>query len=226
MTDIDHAAMTRAYAKWAPVYDMLCGPFFNSGRQAAAALARSLGRDILEIGVGTGLSFADYRPDNRITGIDASPEMIAKASERLRTGRHPQVEDLEVMDAHDLAFPDASFDVVVAQFVITLVQNPERVLDEAIRVLRPGGSIVLVNHFYSEAGPLAALERGASRAARQLGLRPDFPFARIEAWCRHRGAVHVARREKLAPFGWFTLVHLRLMDAGAGEGRVARISRP
>lgn len=214
MTDIDHTAMTRAYAKWAPVYDALCGPFFNSGRQAAAALARSLGRDILEIGVGTGLSFSDYRSDNRITGIDASPEMIAKASERLRTGRHPQVEDLEVMDAHNLTFPEAVFDVVVAQFVITLVQNPERVLDEAFRVLRPGGSIVLVNHFYSETGPLAALERGAGHLARRLGLRPDFPFARIEVWCRHRGAIQVVKREKLAPFGWFTLVHLRRPDIG------------
>ncbi len=222
MTDIDHTAMTRAYAKWAPVYDALCGPFFRSGRQAAAALARSLGRDILEIGVGTGLSFADYRSDNRITGIDASPEMIAKATSRLRTGNHPQVEDLEVMDAHELSFPEASFDVIVAQFVITLVQNPERVLDEAFRVLRPGGSIVLVNHFYSEAGPLAAVERGAGQAARRLGLRPDFPFARIETWCRLNGAVQVVKREKLAPFGWFTLVHLRRTDIDTGGAWTAR----
>lgn len=209
MTDIDHAAMTRAYAKWAPVYDALCGPFFRSGRQAAATLARSLGRDILEIGVGTGLSFADYRTDNRITGIDASPEMIARARERLASGAFPHVGDVAVMDAHALAFPAATFDVVVAQFVITLVQNPEQALDEARRVLRPGGSIVLVNHFYSETGPLAALERASGGFARQIGLRPDFAFSRIEEWCNGRNGAKVERRERLAPFGWFTLVHLR-----------------
>lgn len=209
MTDIEHATITRAYAKWAPIYDVLCGPFFNSGRQAAAALARTLGRDVLEIGVGTGLSFADYRANNRVAGIDASPEMVARASERLRSGKFPHVEDLEVMDAHNLAFPDATFDVVVGQFVITLVENPERVLDEAHRVLRPGGSIVLVNHFYSELGPLAALERWSGDAARRLGLRPDFRFARIENWCRAKDDIHVARRERLAPFGWFTLVELK-----------------
>lgn len=209
MTDIEHGAITRAYAKWAPVYDLLCGPFFHSGRQAAAALARTLGRDALEIGVGTGLSFGDYHTGNRVTGIDASPEMIERARGRLRAGAFPQIRTLEVMDAHHLGFPEHSFDVVVGQFVITLVENPERVLDEAFRVIRPGGSIVLVNHFYSETGPLAALERWSGQAARRLGLRPDFPFARIEAWCREHGEVRIERRQKLAPFGWFTLVHLR-----------------
>lgn len=214
MTDIEHTAMTRAYAKWAPVYDALCGPFFNSGRQAAAALARTLGRDVLEIGVGTGLSFSDYRASNRVTGIDASPEMVDRARERLRSGRFPHVESVEVMDAHALTFPDASFDVVVGQFVITLVENPERVLDEAFRMLRPGGSIVLVNHFYSETGLLAAIERGSGTVARRLGLRPDFRFARIDNWCRAKGDIVVSKREKLAPFGWFTLVELRRQQAG------------
>jgi phosphatidylethanolamine/phosphatidyl-N-methylethanolamine N-methyltransferase len=83
------------------------------------------------------------------------------------------------MDAHDLRYDDATFDCVVGQFVITLVADPERVLSECARVVRPGGQIILVNHLYSERGLAAALERLLAERARALGLRPEFPFARL-----------------------------------------------
>ena len=124
--------MEKAYARWAPVYDMLCGPVFLNGRRAAAKAAKlaahEVGGRILEIGVGTGLSFDDYDASTEITGIDISEPMIARARERLKSGRYPYVRGLHVMDAGDLGFPDAHFDCVVGQFVITLVDNPERVL--------------------------------------------------------------------------------------------------
>src|SRR5690606_19159246 len=110
------------------------------------------------------------------------------------------------MDAHDLDFADASFDVVVGQFVITLVADPEGVLDECVRVLRPGGALILVNHLYSEIGIQAALERKLAGPARQIGLRPDFPFGRLQAWAARRGDVTLAERRPLKPLGWFTLV--------------------
>lgn len=207
--DLDRDTMERAYARWAPIYDAVCGPVFEKGRRAAAQAARAVGGRILEVGVGTGLSFADYDATTEITGIDLSEPMIAKARERMASGAYPFVRDVRVMDAHDLAFPDASFDCVVAQFVITLVERPERVLDECARVVKPGGEIILVNHLYSERGLAAAIERWFSRHAHTFGLRPEFPFARLEAWAYAHGGVAVIERRRVAPLGVYTLVRFR-----------------
>ncbi|HZL30436.1 MAG TPA: class I SAM-dependent methyltransferase [Pseudolabrys sp.] len=205
--------MEKAYARWAPVYDMLCGPVFLKGRRAAAKAAHDVGGRILEIGVGTGLSFDDYDATTEITGIDISEPMIARARERLRSGRYPYVRDLRVMDAGDLAYPDAHFDCVVGQFVITLVDNPERVLSECARVVRPGGQIILVNHLYSEKGLAAAVERLLAQKARRLGLRPEFPFARLVDWASAHGGAELIERRKVKPFGVYTLVRFRRAEA-------------
>ncbi len=201
--------MEKAYARWAPIYDVLCGPVFLNGRRAAASAARAVGGHILEIGVGTGLSFDDYDDTTEITGIDMSEPMIARARERAKTGRYPFVKELAVMDAHNLSYPDASFDCVVAQFVITLVEDPERVLSECARVLRPGGQIILVNHLYSEHGLAAAVERLLAQKARKLGLRPEFPFQRLAAWAQAHGGAELVERRKLKPFGVYTLVRFQ-----------------
>jgi phosphatidylethanolamine/phosphatidyl-N-methylethanolamine N-methyltransferase len=209
LRDPDKQAMEKAYARWAPVYDVLCGPVFVNGRRAAARAARAVGGRILEIGVGTGLSFDDYDHTTEITGIDLSEPMIARARERLGRGRYPHVKELKIMDAHDLAFADASFDCVVGQFVITLVADPERVLCECARVLKPGGQIVLVNHLYSERGVAAAIERMLAQKARAVGLRPEFPFARLAAWAQSHGGTELIERRKVPPFGVYTLVRFR-----------------
>lgn len=199
--------MARAYRLWAPVYDVVCQPLFLTARVRAAGMAATLGRRILEIGVGTGLSLGDYGPGNEVSGIDLSPEMIGKALVRAAGLAH--VRDLAVMDAHRLTFADAAFDVVVAQFVITLVESPETVLDEALRVTAPGGEIILVNHFRSEHGLAARFEHAIAPAAHRLGLRPDFPFARITDWiAAHPGTVLVSR-EAAGPFGCFSIVRIR-----------------
>lgn len=207
LRDPDRQVMEKAYARWAPVYDALCGPFFLSGRRAAAQAAREVGGRILEIGVGTGLSFDDYDASTQITGIDMSEPMIARARERLATGRYPFVKDLLVMDAQDMSFPDASFDCVVGQFVITLVEDPEQVLSECARVLKPGGQIILVNHLYSERGLAAAVERLLAQRARKLGLRPEFPFQRLAQWAESHGGAELIDRRPVRPF--FTLVRFR-----------------
>ena len=205
--------MEKAYAKWAPVYDMLCGPVFLNGRRAAAKAAHEVGGRILEIGVGTGLSFDDYDHTTEITGIDISEPMIARARERLAKGRYPFVKELRVMDANRLDYPDASFDCVVGQFVITLVDNPEQVLSECARVLRPGGQIILVNHLYSEKGLAAAVERLLAQKARKLGLRPEFPFQRLADWAHNHGGAELIERRKVKPFGVYTLVRFRRAEA-------------
>ena len=216
LRDPDRQVMEKAYARWAPVYDALCGPFFLNGRRAAALAARAVGGRILEIGVGTGLSFDDYDAATEITGIDISEPMITRARERLASGRYPHVRELTVMDAHELAFADSAFDCVVGQFVITLVEDPERVLSECARVLKPGGQIILVNHLYSERGLAAAVERLLAQKARRLGLRPEFPFQRLAAWAQTHGGAELIDRRKVRPF--FTLVRFRRAE---GESAAA-----
>lgn len=207
--DLDAVVVERAYARWAPVYDAVCGPIFESGRRAAAQAARAVGGRILEVGVGTGLSFDDYDLTTEVIGIDLSAPMVAKAHERIRSGAYPYVRDVMVMDAHELRFPDASFDCAVAQFVITLVARPEQVLSECARVVRPGGEIILVNHLYSERGVAAAIERWCARPAGALGLRPEFPFARLAMWARQHGGIDIVERRPIRPLGLYTLVRFR-----------------
>jgi ubiquinone/menaquinone biosynthesis C-methylase UbiE len=204
--DIEKTIVETAYARWAPIYDAVCGPVMVKGRRAAAAAARSVGGKILEVGVGTGLSFDDYDNTTEITGIDMSAPMLEKARARMATGRYPFVRQVLQMDAHRMTFADATFDCVVAQFVITLVENPEQVLSECHRVVKPGGRIILVNHLYSEVGVAAAVERWAAQRTRALGLRPEFPFARLQAWAQSNENAILVERRKVAPFGIYTLV--------------------
>ncbi|MDB5521503.1 MAG: SAM-dependent methyltransferase [Tardiphaga sp.] len=204
--DLDQTTVETAYARWAPIYDAICGPVMLTGRRAAALAARRIGGKILEVGVGTGLSFGDYDATNDVTGIDLSAPMLDKAMVKMATGRFPHVKAVYQMDAHRMTFADATFDCVVAQFVITLVENPEQVLSECQRVLKPGGRIILVNHLYSETGVSAAIERWAAKRTRKMGLRPEFPFARLQAWADRSGDAILVERRKLAPFGVYTLV--------------------
>src|SRR6185437_3675455 len=147
--DFDKANVERAYARWAPVYDLVFGPVFERGRRAAIAAAEracgSSGGRILEVGVGTGISLPDYARIHRLVGVDLSEPMLRKAQARVAEHGLSNVEALAVMDATQLALTDGSFDVVVAQYVITAVPDPEATLDEFARVLRPGGEIVLIN---------------------------------------------------------------------------------
>ena len=204
--DLDQHSVENAYARWAPIYDAVCGPIMRNGRHAAASAARQIGGRILEVGVGTGLSFGDYDSTCQVTGIDLSLPMLDKAMTKMATGRYPHVHAVHQMDAHAMAFKDAWFDCVVAQFVITLVANPEQVLSECHRVLKPGGRIILVNHLYSETGVAAAIERWAAQKTRGIGLRPEFPFARLQAWADSSGDAKLVERRKIKPFGMYTLV--------------------
>jgi phosphatidylethanolamine/phosphatidyl-N-methylethanolamine N-methyltransferase len=204
--DLEPEIVKQAYARWAPIYDVVCGPIMLNGRKAAARAACAVGGKILEVGVGTGLSFDDYDRSTEITGIDLSEPMLEKARQKIASGRYPFVKDVQRMDAHNMTFPSATFDCVVAQFVITLVANPEQVLSECHRVVKPGGRIILVNHLYSERGVAAALERWAATKTRGLGLRPEFPFARLQAWAAANQDALLVERRKVAPFGIYTLV--------------------
>jgi len=203
----------RAYARWAPVYDCICGPIFANARRVTARAAREVGGRILEIGVGTGLSLGDYHGCTELIGIDISPPMIARAKARMASRRYPFIKSLLQMDATNLTFDDQYFDCVVGQFVITLVDDPERVLTECARVLKPGGQIILVNHLYSETGVAAAIERWASHYARPLGLRPEFPLARLQGWAERHDHIRLLDHSKVSPWGAFTLVRFARISA-------------
>ena len=213
--DIDKASVERAYARWAPIYDLVFGAVFDRGRRAAIVAAERIGGRILEVGVGTGISLPDYAPSNRLVGVDLSEPMLRKAQARVAEQGLSNVEALAVMDAARLALPDQSFDVVVAQFVITAVPNPEATLDEFARVIKPGGEIVLVNHIGAESGPRRLFEICFAPLARRLGWRPEFPFARLTDWAKRHGGVRMIERRPMAPLGHFSLVRFERLTGGA-----------
>jgi phosphatidylethanolamine/phosphatidyl-N-methylethanolamine N-methyltransferase len=210
---LDNHTIAKAYARWAPVYDLVFGAVFERGRMAAIAAAEAIGGRILEVGVGTGISLPDYRRSNRLIGVDLSEPMLRKAQERVVNERLDHVDGVAVMDAQRLGFSDASFDVVVAQYVITVVPDPDATLDEFARVARPGGEIILVNHIGAEAGLRRAFEQWFAPVARRLGWRPEFPWARIARWAERHGGVELIERRPMPPLGHFSLVRFRKLDS-------------
>lgn len=213
-TDLDRATVEEAYARWAPVYDLVFGAVFDAGRKAAIAAAERVGGRILEFGVGTGLALPFYKRTNRLVGVDISEPMLQKARERIEKDRLSHVEGLFLMDGADLGFADNSFDVAIAQFVITVVPQPEKTLDELARVLKPGGEIILVNHLGAEEGLRASFERWFARRARKLGWRPEFQLARLHAWARANGTTELIEAKNVG-LGVYTLVRFRKHAAGA-----------
>ena len=140
----------RAYELYAPVYDFIFDWIFAPGRSAAIRhLAARPEESILEVGIGTGLNLPLYPPDCRLTGIDLSSDMLDKAVERVEELAMPGVR-LKVMDATSLDFGDNEFDKAIATYTISAVPDPIAVLREMCRVVKPGGLIVLLNHFRSE----------------------------------------------------------------------------
>lgn len=206
MGDLDKQTVAKAYARWAPVYDLVFGAVFERGRVAATAAAERIGGRILEVGVGTGISLPDYSRANRLVGIDISEPMLRKARERVAAQSLSHVEGLAVMDGEHLAFPDGTFDVVVAQYVITAVPNPEGTLDEFARVVKTGGEIVLVNHIGAETGSRRMFERAFAPLARWLGWRPEFPWARLARWAERHPDIHLIERRPMPPLGHFSLI--------------------
>jgi phosphatidylethanolamine/phosphatidyl-N-methylethanolamine N-methyltransferase len=205
-TEFDKETITKAYARWAPIYDLVFGAVFERGRHAAIAAAERLGGRILEVGVGTGISLPEYARSSRLCGVDISEPMLRKAQERVADLNLTNVEGLWVMDAENLSFPDQSFDVVVAQYVITTVPNPEATLDEFARVLKPGGEIVLVSRVGAEAGLRRALERWFAPAARKLGWRTEFSWERYAIWAERTQGMRLVERRAMPPFGHFSLI--------------------
>jgi phosphatidylethanolamine/phosphatidyl-N-methylethanolamine N-methyltransferase len=213
--ELDLVTLHKAYARWAPVYDLIFGPVFERGRRAAIAAAERVGGRILEVGVGTGITLPGYSSQNRIIGIDLSEPMLRKARQRVADLSLTNVEKLEVMDAEHLSFRDASFDVVVANHVISTVPNPEAALDECARMLRPGGEMILLSRIGADAGPRRLVETWLQPIVRRLGWRAEFPWDRFARWIERRSDVCLIERRPMPPFGHFSL--LRFVKCADGS---------
>ena len=216
--ELDEQTITKAYARWAPVYDLVFGAVFERGRHAAIAAAERVGGRILEVGVGTGLSLPHYSRACRLCGVDISEPMLRKAQERVAEYGLENVEGLWVMDAEHLSFPDHSFDVVVAQYVITTVPNPEATLDEFARVLKPGGEIVLVSRVGAEAGLRRAAGALVCAGRAQARLAHGILLRALRAVGERTGGVRLLERRAMPPLGHFSLIRFA-KDDGAARAR-------
>jgi phosphatidylethanolamine/phosphatidyl-N-methylethanolamine N-methyltransferase len=202
---IDEDAIRSAYRRWAPVYDHTFGRVAAEGRKHSVEIINQGRGRVLEVGVGTGLSLPTYAPHLEIVGIDLSPEMLEKARERVAVERLRNVTGLHEMDASDLKFPDASFDTVVAMYVMTVVPEPEKVMRELARVCRPGGDVIIVNHFSAEEGMRGWVERRMAPFADRLGWRPVFDIERVLV-CED---LTLVEKRGLRPWGLFTMIRFR-----------------
>lgn len=197
-------AVERSYARWAPIYDRTFGAVTNAGRHRATALLSEMGGSVLEIGVGTGLALRHYGPKVKVTGVDYSAEMLEKARAKVDADNLANVAALYRMDARELAFPDNSFDHVAAMHVISVVPDPEKVMSEIARVVRPGGSVVIVNHFARTKGAIALAERIAAPLADLLGWHSDFDRSRVLG----EASLTLMEERTLPPLGMMTLMRL------------------
>jgi phosphatidylethanolamine/phosphatidyl-N-methylethanolamine N-methyltransferase len=199
-------SILQSYARYAPVYDHTFGWLLSfRGRSMAAGVTNHNPGKILEVGVGTGIGLPYYRREHQVHGIDISPHMLERAKKRVHRKRLGNVTQLTIMDARKLLFADNSFDAIVAAYVMSVVPEPDRVIREIERVCKPGGDVIIVNHFAAAGGMRRGVEKLLAPLSNKLGWRPDMPVEEILA----HTALQEVSRHTLPPMGLFTLLHLR-----------------
>ena len=199
---MEAASVVKAYRRWAPVYDAVFGRLVEAGvKQAVAEVNLHSGR-VLDVGVGTGLSLPLYKSTLKVTGVDLSPDMLERARERVTKERLRHVTALIEMDAAHLDFPDQSFDLCVASYVLSVVPDPQRVMHQLARVTKPGGKVIVVNHFSIDKGLRGAVEKRLAGFSEFLGWRPEFPLETLLV----SDKLKLQDTQRLKPFGLFTLL--------------------
>jgi phosphatidylethanolamine/phosphatidyl-N-methylethanolamine N-methyltransferase len=180
VAEVENDVMARVYANLSAIYDVAFGPVLQAGRRrAVATMGDTAEQRILEVGVGTGLNLSLYQAGTDVTGIDYSSEMLDQAEARVaREGLRPR---LFLMDAADLRFPDDSFDIVYAPYLISVVPDPVKVLLEMQRVCRPGGRILVLNHFRSANPLLSRVEQWISPFTVRIGFKADVDMTALFA---------------------------------------------
>jgi phosphatidylethanolamine/phosphatidyl-N-methylethanolamine N-methyltransferase len=160
---------SKLYAELSYLYDVIFTRIFAPRiHHVIRTLQIPPGAKVLEVGVGTGLSLDAYPEHAQVVGIDLAPEMLEKAEEKVRRNGWRHIKLLE-MDALNLKFDDNSFDYVTAFHVVSVVPDAQRLMNEVVRVLRPEGTLAIVNHFRSPNKFFAALDTMIEPITLRLG---------------------------------------------------------
>ncbi len=210
MSPITRQNVESTYNHYAGFYDLLFGAVLQGGRRRMCDAVRGLApAALLEVGIGTGLTLAQYPAATAVTGIDLSRDMLRHAQRRAAALPGRRIA-LHCMDAEQLAFEDGTFDCVTLPYVLSVTPEPARLTAELRRVCKPGGDIFVLNHFSGGNAVWAPLERLVSGLAARIGFRSEFPFAphmQHPDW-----TVQSVRKVNL--LGLTTLVHLKNQPAG------------
>lgn len=212
---MDIEAVKTSYARWAPVYDTTFGQATKVGRKHAVDYINKRPGHVLEVGVGTGLSLPHYNPALNVTGIDFSDEMLEKARKRVSDRKLDHVKELRQMDARALDFPDDHFDTVAAMHIVSVVPDPGKVMAEIARVCKPGGKVVITNHFARETGALSVIEKIISPFANSIGWHSDFRIEQI----LNEESLSIVVKKRLPPLGMMTFLAFEKTSAGAPDQR-------
>lgn len=202
---VDSRRVEKVYSVLSRVYDDFFDWALGPGRRRAVLrLPTRPGDHVLEVGVGTGLSLLHYPEDCQITGIDISEPMLEQARRRADALERDGV-TLRVMDARQIHFPDATFDHVLAPYVISVVPEPARVMSEIQRVCKPGGTVIVVNHFLSPNPLLALAEKLLTPISQWIGFRMDLPVDVVTS----TAGLETREREKVNLLGLWRLLVMR-----------------
>lgn len=199
---MDTEKVEKVYSVYSGFYDLLFGKIFHDSRAAAIGLLEiQPGERILEVGVGTGLALPLYPPDCQVVGIDLTGPMLEKGIDKIAQRKLHHIR-LQQMDATHMAFAEDSFDAVMAAYVMSAVPQPCSVLSEMCRVCRPGGRIVLLNHFSNGNPLLSRLERSISPLCTKIGFRTDLSLEEL----LEGSPLVIQQKLKVNPFRYWQIV--------------------
>lgn len=199
---MDLKKVERVYSKYASMYDHTFGKVFQQSRESAVrGLPIQPGHRILEVGIGTGEALPLYPTHCEVLGIDFSEGMLGHARRRVDEYHLDHV-TLQRMDAGNMELPDDHFDIVMAAYVVTAVPDYRTVVDEMIRVCKPGGRIVMLNHFSNGNKVIAAVERLISPLCKHIGFRTDLALHTV----LEGTSLTVASKKKVNPLRFWHLV--------------------
>lgn len=202
---MDINAIKNAYRRYAPLYNLYFGALLHPGRKRVIEKMNCRPGDfVLEVGVGTGLSLRLYDPSVRVIGIDISPEMLERARILREREKLYNVCGLEEMNAEQMTFPDDTFDKVAAMYVVSVVSDPVRLVNEMRRVCKAGGELFIVNHFHRPKSLAGSFERLVAPLSGKLGFHPDFPLDSLVS----RTQIKVIQTIPVNLFGYWTLLRI------------------
>jgi len=194
-------SLRHSYTLAAPFYDWLLASATRAARIKSLQALPGQPAQVLLLGVGTGLDLPHLPSQHRYTALDLTPAMLARARQRTAGLSFYATQG----DAQQLPFPPAQFDALVLHLILAVVPDPLRCLQECVRVLRPGGSILIFDKFLRP-GQRAPLRRLLTPLSSRLATRLDVVF---EDLLRQTPGLLVESDEAVLARGWFRLIRLR-----------------